>query len=203
MNFIAETDRFARDLENWKKGHGYTNTDGLKDLMAIWHTFVNLPERKAVTYPNVTASIPLVDHNCGKCGPLTDALTLIYNWRNSKELQNEVTVVHENVNKAEVKMSFDVPQTFPKVDSEPIWITDPATVEVKAFKMGSEFEKELNIPIDLGGTIDEKGHIVLFDKNNVDYSKLKMHQLRSIAKKKRIEYSNKTTKEELIRLING
>lgn len=155
MNFIKETDRFARDLENWKKGHGYTNLEGLKDLMDIWHTFINLPERKAVTYPNVTAHIPLVDYKCGKCGPLTDALTLIYAWRNSKELQNEVYVDFTGIDKAEIVEKIEEP-----------------LVEFKG------------IPI--------------------DYGKLKMHELRSIAKKNpNLEFSNKTTKEELIRLINS
>lgn len=188
MNFIAETDRFARDLENWNKGHGYTNTDGLKDLMAIWHTFINLPERKAITYPNVTAYIPLVDHNCGKCGPLTDALTLIYSWRNSKELQNEVYVDFTGVEKAEVeevKMSFDVPQTFPSKEE----------IVMEAVK--KEVDKLVDKHLEEGFSDLKK------ESMKPVYAAMKMHKLRSFAKNRGIEYSNKTTKEELIRLING
>lgn len=141
MNFIAETDRFARDIENWKKGHGYTNTEGLKDLMAIWHTFVNLPERKAVTYPGVTAEIPLVDHNCGKCGPLTDALTLIYNWRNSKELQAEVYVDFKGVPQAEVILESDkivvklTPVADQPKDGKPFIYIEPHKNDYASMKM--------------------------------------------------------------------
>lgn len=182
MNFIKETDRFARDLENWKKGHGYTNLEGLKDLMDIWHTFINLPERKAVTYPNVTAHIPLVDYKCGKCGPLTDALTLIYAWRNSKELQNEVYVDFTGVEKAEVE--------FKGIDSPEVKVLKEATKQVDELA-----EKHLTEAFE---GVDWKKDIP------IDYTKLKMHELRSIAKKNpNLEFSNKTTKEELIRLING
>ena len=200
MNFIKETDRFARDLENWKKGHGYTNLEGLKDLMDIWHTFINLPERKAVTYPNVTAHIPLVDYKCGKCGPLTDALTLIYAWRKSKELQNEVYVDFTGVEKAEVeevKMSFDIPQTFPKADD----------IIIEAVGGGDDIPNGelIYVQADPNGDIEVLDPIEGFIKvSKVDYTKLKMHELRSIAKKKpNLEFSNKTTKEELIRLINS
>ncbi len=172
MNFIAQTDRFARQIEAWKQGHGFSDLDALKDLMEIWHEFINLPERKAVSYAGSTGEIPLVDYKCGKCGPLTDALTLIYSWR--QHLVNEVTVDFKGVPQAEVVVEGA------KSSEE---ATDLAQDESIYEKSDSE-----DLP---------------FDKKT-DYTSMKMHQLRSIAKKNpNVVYTNKTTKEELIRLING
>lgn len=150
MNFIAETDRFARQIEAWKQGHGFSDMEALKDLMDIWYEFINIPERRAVSYPGAGGEIPKVDYKCGKCGPLSDALTLIDSWR--KHLVNEVTVDFKGV-----------PQ---------------AKVEVKS-------ADKVELP-----------------KEIVNYDKLKMHELRSIAKGKGVEYTNKTTAKELIQLIS-
>lgn len=93
MNFIEETNRFARELEAWKMGHGWSNAESLKDLAEIWFEFINIPERKAVTYPGSLGQISLVDTSCGSCNNTKDMLQLVYNWRNSMELQNEVPLV--------------------------------------------------------------------------------------------------------------
>lgn len=156
MNFIAQTDRFARQIEAWKQGHGFSDMEALKDLMDVWYEFINIPERRAVSYPGAGGEIPKVDYKCGKCGPLSDALTLIYAWR--KHLVNEVTVDFKGVPQAKI-------------------------VQVVQ---------------------DPKGEITVIDPvvGIVDYSKLKMYELRSLAKKKGVEYTNKTAAKELIKLIS-
>lgn len=166
MNFIAETDRFARQIEAWKQGHGFSDLEALKDLMDIWYEFINIPERRAVSYPGAGGEIPKVDYRCGKCGPLSDALTLIDSWR--KYLVNEVTVDFKGVPQAKVEV----------VDS----------FKEENDKQVSKIIKDFDIqPL----TLDEP-----------DYSKLKMHELRSLAKTKGIVYTNKTTAKELIELIS-
>jgi len=149
MNFIAETNKYARLLETWKNGHGFSDREALQDLAKIWDEFKNIPERKKVIYQGALGDLPKTDIGCSNC--IFDMLTMVYNWR--KILEHEVPQDIPNVPQATietVKMSFDIPQTFP----------------------------------------------------SVDYNSLKMHQIRSIAKKKGIPYTNKTTKEELIQLLS-
>lgn len=145
MNFIRETDRFAKELEAWKNGHGWSNADSLKDLSLVWHKFINIPERKAVTYPGSLGEIQLVDTSCGSCNNTKDMLQLVCNWRDSKELQAEVYVNFEGVPQAKIEIQ-------------------------------NAIEK-------------------------VDYSKKKMHEIRSIAKAMRLDYSSSTSKEDLLKLI--
>lgn len=164
MNFIAQTDRFARQIEAWKQGHGFSDLEALKDLMDVWYEFINIPERRAVSYPGAGGEIPKVDYKCGKCGPLSDALTLIDAWR--KHLVNEVTVDFKGVPQAKVEVVKDI---------------------------ASEILKS---PLFKDATV------LSSVSNEVDYSKLKMHELRSLAKGKGIVYTNKTTKEVLIKLIS-
>lgn len=101
MNFIALTDRFARQIEAWKNGHGFSDQEALKDLAVIFHEFINLPERKKVSYPGALGPIPLVDVTCGNCSTVRDMLTMCYNWR--QHLVNEVTVDFQDVPKAIVE----------------------------------------------------------------------------------------------------
>ena len=187
MNFIRETDPYLRQLDAWKKGHGFSDSEALKRLADIWDEFKEMPERKKVIYGTLNSAIPKTDLSCGSC--VHDLLTFVWNWRAA--LEHEVSTYFEGVQVAEivelgvnddptkiwgegsgiedgtVKMSFDVPQTFPEVD-EPD-------------------------PVSLGWVTP----------NHDEYSGLKMHQLRSLAKKKQIPYSNKTTSKELIELLNA
>ena len=98
MNFIALTDRFARQLEAWKAGHGFSDKEALKDLADIWDKFKNIPERKFVIYGRLKTKPPKTDISCGNC--VTDMLTFVYNWR--KLLVNEVTVDFKGVPQATV-----------------------------------------------------------------------------------------------------
>jgi len=168
MNFIAETNKHARAIENWKNGRGFSDREALQDLANIWDEFKNIPERRAVIYQGALGNLPKTQLDCGNC--IFDMLTMVYNWR--KLLENEVVVDIPNVPKATVE-TVD----FKGID----------TPEVKAIKEGIDKLVEADF---------EKGF------SQPDYSKLKMHELRSKAKRMRIEYSNKTTKEELIKLIS-
>jgi len=163
VNFIRETDPYLRDLDAWKKGHGFSNREALERLAAIWDEFKEIPERKKVIYGNLSSNIPKTDLSCGSC--VHDLLTFVWNWRAA--LEHEVSTYFEGVQVAEViepvKISFDKPQTFPQ--PEPVYDI-------------------LTLPVS-------------------DYSGLKMHQLRSLAKKKGIVYTNKTTSKELIELLNA
>ena len=162
MNFIAETNRFARLLETWKDGHGFSDREALQDIAKIWDEFKNIPERKKVIYQGALGDLPKTDVSCSNC--IFDMLTMVYNWR--KILEHEVTYYVRDVSVATVetvKMSFDVPQTFPS--------------------------KVENVPIDY--TVKE-----------TPLESMRMHQIRSIARKKGITYTNKTTKEELIQLLS-
>lgn len=80
MNFIEETNFAARDLEAWKKGHGFSDKDKIKLLAQIWDEFKNIPERKRVIYGTTSANAPKTDLSCGSC--VQDLLTFVYNWRN-------------------------------------------------------------------------------------------------------------------------
>jgi hypothetical protein len=167
MNFIAETNKYARLIEVWKKGHGFSDREALQDLAKIWDEFKNIPERKKVIYQGALGDLPKTDVGCSNC--IFDMLTMVYNWR--KILEHEVPQDIPNVPAATietVKMSFDVPQTFPSVD-------------------------------EINNNISE---LDLIASNLNPYEGLKMHEIRSIAKKMRLEYTNKTTKEELIQLLS-
>jgi len=98
MNFIALTDRFARQLEAWKAGHGFSDKEALKDLTDIWDEFKNIPERKLVIYGSLKTQPPKTDISCGNC--VVDLLNFCYNWR--KLLVNEVTVDFKGVPQATV-----------------------------------------------------------------------------------------------------
>lgn len=98
MNFIALTDRFARQLEAWKAGHGFSDKEALKDLAEIWDEFKNIPERKLVIYGSLKTQPPKTDISCGNC--VVDLLNFCYNWR--KLLVNEVTVDFKGVPQATV-----------------------------------------------------------------------------------------------------
>lgn len=157
MNFILETDKFARQLEAWKKGHGFSDRGALQNMAEIWDTFKNIPERKKVIYGSVTSSPPKTDLSCGSC--VQDMLQMVYNWR--KICENEVTIYFTGVPQAEV-------------------------IEQKVYEESkSELEKAFD------------------DHLNNSLSLKKMHEVRSIAKKKKIQYTNKTTRQELIELLNA
>lgn len=170
MNFIRETDPYLRQLDAWKKGHGFSDGEALKRLAAIWDEFKEIPERKKVIYGTINSNIPKTDLSCGSC--VHDLLTFVWNWRAA--LEHEVSTYFEGVQVAEivepVKISFDKPQTFPEVE-----------VSEETEKLFQKWSME-------GRTLA--------------FSEMKMHQLRSLAKKKGIEYSNKTTSKELIELLN-
>lgn len=238
MNFIRETDPYLRQLDAWKKGHGFSDSEALKRLADIWDEFKEIPERKKVIYGTLNSNIPKTDLSCGSC--VHDLLTFVWNWRAA--LEHEVSTYFEGVQVAEVievkageakqilmkgdeivsvtdveqsepvniiavtketvltseevnvafntdepvKMSFDVPQTFPEVE------------ELKA----KGLSRSKTITLDNIDTSEIWGEKAGIEKGKLDYSGLKMHQLRSLAKKKGIEYSNKTTSKELIELLN-
>ncbi len=139
MNFVKETDRFVRQLEAWKKGHGFSDREALQQLANIWDEFKNIPENKKVIYGNAKAQPPKTDMGCSNC--IADMLQFVWNWR--KHLEHDVSTYFQGVPQAEV-------------------------VEAK----------------------DQK-------------PALKMHELRSLAKKKGIHYTNKTTAAELNELLNA
>lgn len=143
MNFIKETDPYLRELDAWKKGHGWSNRESLQRLADIWDEFKNIPERKLEIYGSLNSILPKTDLSCGSC--VGDMLKFVWNWR--AKLEHEVTVYFQGVPQAIV----ETPELKPEVDK-------------------------------------------LVGK--------KMHELRAIAKKKGVVYSNKTTSAELIKLIN-
>lgn len=143
MNFIKETDPYLRELDAWKKGHGWSNRESLQRLADIWDEFKNIPERKLEIYGSLNSILPKTDLGCGSC--IKDMLTFVYNWR--RKLEHEVTVYFQGVPQAIV----ETPELKPEVDK-------------------------------------------LVGK--------KMHELRAIAKRIGVTYSNKTTSAELIKLIN-
>lgn len=161
MNFIKETDRFLRELDAWKKGHGWSNRDSLQQLADIWDEFKNIPERKLEIYGSPNSIIPKTDLSCGSC--VSDMLKFVWNWR--AKLEHEVTVYFQGVPQAEVVLG---------VNDEPN----------KVWGEGSGIEDGKLKP-----EVDK-----LVGK--------KMHELRAIAKRIGIKYSNKTTSAELIKLIN-
>jgi len=173
MNFIAETNKHARAIENWKNGRGFSDREALQDLANIWDEFKNIPERRAVIYQGALGNLPKTQLDCGNC--IFDMLTMVYNWR--KLLENEVVVDIPNVPKATVE-TVD----FKGIDTPEVKDLKEAELKVVPFAPVMENISE-DLPV-------------------LDYSKLKMHELRSMAKRIRIEYSNKTTKEELIKLIS-
>jgi hypothetical protein len=168
MNFIAETNKYARLIETWKKGHGFSDRDALKDLAAIWDEFKNIPERKKVIYQGALGDLPKTDIGCSNC--IFDMLTMVYNWR--KILEHEV------------------PQDIPNVPQATIETVDFKGVDTQEVKDWKEIVKTVETTVELVNELAPK------------YSELKMHQIRSIAKKARLPYTNKTTKEELIQLLS-
>jgi len=178
MNFIAETNKYARLIETWKKGHGFSDRDALKDLAAIWDEFKNIPERKKVIYQGALGDLPKTDIGCSNC--IFDMLTMVYNWR--KILEHEVPQDIPNVPQATIE-TVD----FKGVDSP----------EVKDFKQATAdlVIEDLDLNENLSG-------ITNYELASIDLKDKKMHQIRSIAKKKGLEYTNKTTKEELIQLLS-
>lgn len=164
MNFIKETDPYLRELDAWKKGHGWSNRESLKRLAEIWDEFKNIPERKKEIFGSIRSVIPNTDLSCGNC--VHDLLTFVWNWR--AKLEHEVTVYFQGVPQAVVETKGDV--TFDTVV--------PPSQNV----------------VDMNKGISE---VILDGLKN-----MKMHELRAIAKKKGVVYSNKTTSAELIKLIN-
>lgn len=195
MNFIRETDPYLRQLDAWKKGHGFSDTEALKRLADIWDEFKEIPERKKVIYGTLNSAIPKTDLSCGSC--VHDLLTFVWNWRAA--LEHEVSTYFEGVQVAEivepVKMSFDVPQTFPEVEER----------HPDAISLDQMFDKQLEQSKwdGIAESVANAVEAVNLMEDKKLYSGLKMHQLRSLAKKKGIEYSNKTTSKELIQLLNA
>jgi hypothetical protein len=170
MNFIAETNKYARLIETWKKGHGFSDRDALKDLAAIWDEFKNIPERKKVIYQGALGDLPKTDIGCSNC--IFDMLTMVYNWR--KILEHEV------------------PQDIPNVPAATIETVDFKGVDSPEVKELKELEQQIIKDFDIQPTV----------VSGTNFDGMKMHQIRSIAKKARIPYTNKTTKEELIQLLS-
>lgn len=171
MNFIKETDPYLRELDAWKKGHGWSNRESLQRLADIWDEFKNIPERKLEIYGSLNSILPKTDLGCGSC--IKDMLTFVYNWR--RKLEHEVTVYFQGVPQAEViEAKGDVTIT--------LGVNDDPT---KIWGEGSGFENGKLKP-----EVDK-----LVGK--------KMHELRAIAKRIGVTYSNKTTSKELIELINA
>lgn len=141
MNLIAVTDRFARQLEAWKSGHGFSDREALKDLAIIWLEFQQDPLRREQMYGNKKSKAVPVDLGCSSC--ITDMLTYVYNWR--AKLINEVVVEFKGIPQA----------------------------------------------------------IIVEEKQTNSLQNKKMHEVRSIAKKMRIPYTNKNTREEIIEKINA
>jgi hypothetical protein len=140
MNFIEVTNPYARQLEAWKNGHGFSDRKALQELSDIWDEFSRIPERAEVIYGSKKTVVPSTDLGCGPC--VTGLLQFITNWR--RLLENEIPVVEfKGIPQAQV--------------------------------------------------IELKGD---------NYSDLKMHEVRAIAKRKGIEYSNTTPKDEIVRMLN-
>lgn len=166
MNFIKETDPFLRELDAWKKGHGWSNRESLQRLADIWDEFKNIPERKLEIYGSPNSILPKTDLSCGSC--VSDMLKFVWNWR--AKLEHEVTVYFQGVPQAVV----ETPE-----ERHP-----DAVVLDKAFdEFLNKQEPKLKPEVDK-----------LVGK--------KMHELRAIAKRIGVTYSNKTTSAELIKLIN-
>lgn len=108
MNFIKETDPYLRELDAWKKGHGWSNRESLQRLADIWDEFKNIPERKLEIYGSLNSILPKTDLGCGSC--IKDMLTFVYNWR--RKLEHEVTVYFQGVPQAIV----ETPELKPEVD---------------------------------------------------------------------------------------
>jgi len=157
MNLLKEIEPYQADIDRYLKGMGMTDRTKQQAIANIWDKFKNLPEVKAVIYPNVRTSsnIPPTDLACNDC--FSRMINNIKTWQT--RLNAEATVYFKGVP--------DVPKA--KVTEVVKPTIKPSTV---------------NVPV-------------------IDFSQMKMHQLRSIAKKVSIVYSNKTTKEQLIKLLNG
>jgi len=192
MNFIAETNKYARLIEAWKNGHGFSDREALQDIANLWDEFKALPERRSVIYPGSNTIAPKTDLSCASC--VFDLLTYVYNWRRAlvHEVPQDIpdvrqatieTVDFKGVDSPEVKelkqeiieslKSYDKPQTLPKVQ---LGVNDDLT---KIWGDGSGIED---------GKIDF-------------YGSMKMHELRRLAKDHKIQYSNKTKASELVELI--
>lgn len=182
MNFIKETDPYLRELDAWKKGHGWSNRESLQRLAYIWDEFKNIPERKMEIYGSLNSILPKTDLSCGSC--VGDMLKFVWNWR--AKLEHEVTVYFQGVPQAVV----ETPE-----ERHP-----DAIVLDKAF---DDFLVKQHAQENIAEIVDAKSFGNPELKPEVD--KLvgkKMHELRAIAKRIGITYSNKTTSAELIKLIN-
>ena len=166
MNFIKETDPYLRELDAWKKGHGWSNRESLQRLADIWDEFKNIPERKMEIYGSPNSILPKTDLSCGSC--VGDMLKFVWNWR--AKLEHEVTVYFQGVPQAEV-IELHKSETNNNIK------------ELELIEELSQPEPKLKPEVDK-----------LVGK--------KMHELRAIAKRIGIQYSNKTTSAELIKLIN-
>ena len=186
MNFIKETDPFLRELDAWKKGHGWSNRESLQRLADIWDEFKNIPERKLEIYGSLNSILPKTDLGCGSC--IKDMLTFVYNWR--RKLEHEVTVYFQGVPQAMVVET--VSEQYEKLYNEQIAmnVNHPAKAnQLPNIEPDPEPEKSIH---------EVKEQKFIYDpKPNV-----KMHQVRAVAKKKGVKYTPKTTRAELIKLIN-
>jgi len=182
MNFIAETNKYARHIEAWKNGHGFSDREALQDLANIWDEFKALPERRVVIYPHSNTIAPKTDLSCGSC--IHDLLTFVYNWR--RELVHEVS-----------QHIPDVPQaTIETVDFKGVDSPEVKELKQEIIESLNSYDKPISI---------NTSHLEFTALHNepIKFDGMKMHQIRSIAKKKGLEYTNKTTKEELIKLLSN
>jgi len=102
MNFIEVTNPYARQLEAWKQGHGFSDRKALQELSDIWYEFANIPERKKVIYGSDKAQFPKTDLGCGPC--VTDMLQFVTNWR--RILENEVPMMEfKGIPQAKIEVS--------------------------------------------------------------------------------------------------
>ncbi len=93
MNILKELKPFNKHLDNWKEGHGFSDTEALEKLGKIWDEFAE--ENKGVIYGSKTHKLVPTDLSCRGC--VKEMLSLCYNWRIHERKNPDNGVYHKMI----------------------------------------------------------------------------------------------------------
>lgn len=177
MNLLKSIAPFSKHIDAFEKGFGISDTVALAGLIEIWDAFKIIPANAKVIYQNENMRAPKTDKGCQSC--VAEAMRSLVNWRKK--------LISEGGSEMDFKGDADQPKMAK--------VTELKKVVNKTIK---EVQDKVADVIE-GSTIDETDHT----QTPIDYSEIKMPELKKIAHKKGIEFYKTTTKVELIKMIQS
>ncbi len=157
MDLIKELEGYNSQLDAWKKGHGWSNKESLQEVVEIWERWQE--EKKEQIYGNLNHNVIPTDVGCSSC--VSDALSLLYNWReierpkvktvSYKAIKEKVEVIEPTVDVDRMKDKYNADAGIGKInideskcvqDLEDTWVDIPDSIEAIVDKDNKELSKE-------------------------------------------------------------